>query len=76
MKVKTSITLSEDVVKALEGLLDHYRNRSDIIEEALREFFKKKAKGEREARDLQILDQKVSRLNEETQDVLSYQADL
>lgn len=76
MKVKTSITLSEDLITALDRLSGEYKNRSDIIENALRLFLRKRAQVLRDNKDLQILNSKTDHLNEEAEDVLSYQVDL
>lgn len=76
MKVKTSITLSEDLLKEIDAFSDDFKNRSDVIEQALRFFLDKRLRQMREARDLQILNRKADELNEEAQDVLSYQVDL
>ena len=76
MKVKTSITLSEDLLEALEAVVDDYKNRSDLIEQALRLFLQKKAQQLREEKDLKILNQKANELNREAEDTLSYQVDL
>ena len=76
MKVKTSITLSEDLVEGLDALLGEFKNRSDAIEQAVRSFLERRAKAMREKRDLKILNARIGRLNEEAEEVLSYQADL
>jgi len=38
MKIKTSITLSEDLLKAIDEYAREYNNRSEFIEEAVRVF--------------------------------------
>jgi Arc/MetJ-type ribon-helix-helix transcriptional regulator len=73
MKTKTSITLSEDVVKAMDKLLGQYKNRSEFIELALRNYIAQLIRKERNARDLEIINQCADRLNEEALDVLAYQ---
>ena len=76
MKVKTSITLSEDVLRALEEHVVSYKNRSDFIEAALWAFIKQKIRDEQNARDRTILSRRADALNKEAQGVLSYQAPL
>ena len=76
MKVKTSVTLSEDVLRALEEHVVSYKNRSDFIEAALWAFIKQKIRDEQDARDRTILSRRADALNKEAQDVLSYQAPL
>jgi len=73
MKTKTSIILSEDVVKAMDKLSGQYKNRSEFIELALRNYIAQLIRQERSARDLEIINQCADRLNEEALDVLAYQ---
>jgi metal-responsive CopG/Arc/MetJ family transcriptional regulator len=61
MKTKTSITLSEDVVKAMDKLSGQYKNRSEFIELALRHYIAQLIRQQRNARDLEIINQHVSR---------------
>jgi len=76
MKTKTSITLSEDLLKAVDDVAEDFKNRSDVIEQALRHFLTHRMKKLREERDLKILNQKATDLNDEAEDVLSYQVEL
>ncbi len=76
MKVKTSITLSEDLLAAIDKRAGQFKNRSDFIETALRAFITQMARDEQNARDLTIINQQADRLNREAVDVLAYQVDL
>jgi hypothetical protein len=76
MRVKTSVTLDERVLKAIDKTTTRTRSRSRVIEDAAREFLARRARGAREARDLAILNDAASALNEEMDDVLGYQADV
>jgi metal-responsive CopG/Arc/MetJ family transcriptional regulator len=76
MKTKTSITLSEDVLKAIEVHSKHYSSRSEFIETALMAFMAQIARGERNAKDLRIINRRAKRLNKEAADVLTYQVEL
>lgn len=76
MKIKTSVTVSEDVIRAIDALLGESRNRSAFIEQALQAYIAAKTRERREAKDLEILDRYARKLNQEAQDVLSYQVDL
>jgi metal-responsive CopG/Arc/MetJ family transcriptional regulator len=76
MRVKTSVTLDERVLKAIDKATTRTRSRSRVIEDAAREFLARRARGAREARDLAILNDAASALNEEMDDVLGYQADV
>jgi metal-responsive CopG/Arc/MetJ family transcriptional regulator len=75
MKVKTSITLSEEILREMDEVLGG-SNRSAFIEAALRVYMRLLKKRERDMRDLEILNEKSDRLNKEAEDVLSYQVDL
>ena len=74
MKVKTSITLSEDIIKLIDDRLTSFKNRSDFIECALRAYIEILKKDEQNARDIDIINKQADRLNKEATDVLSYQA--
>jgi len=76
MKVKTSITLSKDVLKAIEVHSKHYGSRSEFIESALMTFMAQIERGERNAKDLRIINRRAKRLNKEAADVLTYQVEL
>ncbi|MCK4488204.1 MAG: ribbon-helix-helix protein, CopG family [Desulfobacterales bacterium] len=76
MKIKTSITLSEDLVKEMDKLLGRSGNRSALVEQALRNYLTAKAQQIRDAKDLEILNRRAHKLNKEAQDVLSYQVEL
>ena len=74
MKTKTSITLSEDVIQAMDKLSGQYKNRSEFIELALRNYIAQLIRKQRNAKDLEIINRRADRLNEEALDVLAYQA--
>ncbi len=76
MKIKTSVILSEDVLRDLDRLVDQHRDRSELIEVALREYLAGRAKEIRDAKDLDIINKNAEELNREAEDVLSYQVDL
>jgi metal-responsive CopG/Arc/MetJ family transcriptional regulator len=73
MKMKTSITLSEDILKAIDKFTGKSKNRSEFIETAVRAYIAQRTRRERNARDLEIINQHADRLNEEALDVLAYQ---
>lgn len=72
MKVKASITLSEDVLQAVDDLAMS-SSRSEVIEHALREFLAARARLARDARDVEIMNKHADAYNLETADLLSYQ---
>jgi len=76
MRVKTSVTIDESVLRAIDKATSRHRSRSRIIEDAAREFLARRARTAREARDLDILNAVADELNREMQDVLTFQADV
>ena len=76
MKVKTSITLSEDLLKTINEFSAEYKNRSELIEDAVRAFIVQLIRRQHDARDLEIINQHADHLNKEAADVLTYQVDL
>ena len=76
MKVKTSITLSKDLVEKMDSLAGTYGNRSTLVEKALRDLIAAQEKLHRDSSDLEIINQQADTLNAEAIDVLSYQVDL
>jgi len=76
MKIKTSITLSEDLIIEMDKLMGRSGNRSALVEQALRDYLAAKAQQIRDAKDLEILNRRAHKLNKEAQDVLSYQVEL
>ena len=73
MKVKTSITLSEDLLDAIDKRSGQFKNRSDFIETAMRFYIGRIIIEEQNARDLDIINRQADRLNQEAIDVLAYQ---
>jgi metal-responsive CopG/Arc/MetJ family transcriptional regulator len=76
MKSKTSITLSEDLVEAIDRLTPQGGSRSETIETLLRESLVVRRRRARDLKDLQVINRHAKRLNAEAEDVLRYQVDL
>lgn len=76
MKVKTSVTLSEEVIKGIDRLSGRAGNRSAVIELAVREYLKAHARGRRNQRDREIYEEHADELSSEATDALRYQIDL
>jgi predicted transcriptional regulator len=74
MKVKTSITLSDDVLAAVDELAPAHGSRSAAIEHVLRDHLARRARDAAHARELARLNRRAARLNAEAADVLEYQA--
>jgi metal-responsive CopG/Arc/MetJ family transcriptional regulator len=75
MKVKASVTISEETLAAVDKLAPRAGGRSRIVELALREFLARRRHAARDARDIELLNRHADELNRETADVLEYQAE-
>jgi metal-responsive CopG/Arc/MetJ family transcriptional regulator len=76
MRVKTSVTIDEAVLRAIDKVTGHGRSRPRIIEDAARAYLAARARAARDARDLQIVNAAADSLNREMEDVLRYQGDV
>lgn len=76
MKIKTSITISEELIKSIDEVFGGQKNRSEFIEKAVKHYIERQIQEERDLKDLDILNKKADKLNKEAEDVLSYQVDL
>lgn len=73
MKIKTSITLSRELLGTIDARCGSRRSRSEFIEDALRLYMSQTIRNEENARDLEILNRRADVLNKEAGDVLGYQ---
>lgn len=74
MKEKTSITLSGEVLAAIDRMAGSKQSRSAFIERVLREFLRERALAAIQSRDLERINAAAHRLNAEAIDVMEYQA--
>ena len=73
MKVKTSITLSEATLRAVDKLAAKGSTRSQVIEDAVVAYLAARRKAARDRKDLAILNRRAEELNREVADVLDLQ---
>jgi metal-responsive CopG/Arc/MetJ family transcriptional regulator len=74
MKVKTSITLSQDLLREIDARIQaEQRSRSEFIEEAVRTFLAHADRAALQAREAALLRKHAAALNAEMADVLEYQ---
>jgi Arc/MetJ-type ribon-helix-helix transcriptional regulator len=76
MKLKTSVTLGEDVVAALERSARDGESRSETVERLLRLSLAAEARAKRDRRDRDLINTHADELNAEAADVLAYQVDV
>jgi metal-responsive CopG/Arc/MetJ family transcriptional regulator len=74
MKTKTSITLSAPLLIKIDRRIGKRGSRSAYIEKVLHDHFRDSARRAIQMRDRELIDAAAERLNEEMEDVLSYQA--
>ena len=76
MKVKTSVTLDQDVVEAVGRAARESESRSETIERLLRQSLAAADRAERDKRDRDLINAHVDELNAEAADVLGYQVEV
>ena len=76
MKRKTSITLSEDLVRNVDRLAAKGESRSEAIERLLRDGLELRSRKAADERDRLLLNRHAQALNSEIADVLDYQDDV
>ena len=76
MKVKTSITLSGELLRAIDRHSKEFRSRSEFLETAARGFLTHLARAKAARRDLEMINRRAAALNAEAKDVLGYQVPL
>jgi metal-responsive CopG/Arc/MetJ family transcriptional regulator len=73
MKVKISITLSSDIIAAVDRIAGRQGSRSAVVERALRVFLRARERAAVHKRDLATLNRHAAELNAEAADVLEFQ---
>jgi metal-responsive CopG/Arc/MetJ family transcriptional regulator len=76
MKEKTSVTLSPEVLKGIDRLAGSKQSRSAFIETVLQQYLRQRAREQRDARDMAIINRNAEQLNRDALDGLEYQAPL
>ncbi len=74
MKIKTSVTLSEELLNAIEAEADA-ANRSALIEQATWEYLRSRRRAVRDKNELAGINGVSGELNEEALDTIKYQAE-
>ena len=75
MKLKTSVTLDEELVSAVEKAAREGESRSRVIERLLRQSLAARERAAIDRRDRDIIDAHAAELNGEAVDVLGYQVE-
>ncbi len=75
MKIKTSITISNNILKEVDTIIKNDGNRSLFIEDAIKYYLSYQKRIIRNKKDLEIINSKAKKLNKEAEEILSYQVD-
>lgn len=73
MKIKTSITLSDDLLIKIDRNLGNFKNRSNFLENAAKNYLSQLSRSENDRRDREIIDRKSATMNKEAEAVLDFQ---
>jgi metal-responsive CopG/Arc/MetJ family transcriptional regulator len=76
MKEKISITLSKEVLSGIDRIAGSKQSRSAFIETVLVRYLRERARSQRDARDLAIINHNAEQLNRNAEDAPEYQAPL
>lgn len=76
VKMKTSVSLSQDVLEELDQIAGEPGQRSALIEQAMREFLSRRKRKERDERDRELYAKHADELNREALVFLDFQVDL
>jgi len=73
-KMKTSLTLSREVVRGIDRVAGKKRSRSAVVDDVLRGYLSHRERAAANARDAEKINRFAHELNAEMQDVLAYQS--
>jgi metal-responsive CopG/Arc/MetJ family transcriptional regulator len=74
MKEKTSVTLSKEVLSGIDRVAGAKQSRSAFIEAVLHQYLRDRARAQRDARDVEIINRHAEKLNRDAEDGLEDQA--
>jgi metal-responsive CopG/Arc/MetJ family transcriptional regulator len=72
-KIKTSLTLSREVVRGIDRVAGKKRSRSAVVDEVLRGYLSRRQRAAINARDLELINRYADELNAEAEEVLEFQ---
>jgi metal-responsive CopG/Arc/MetJ family transcriptional regulator len=74
MKEKTSITLSREVLAGIDRIAGSKQSRSALVETVLQQYLRQRERDARDARDIELINLHVAKLNRDAEDGLEDQA--
>ena len=72
-KMKTSLTLSREVIRGIDRVAGRQRSRSSLVDAVLRRYLAQRQRAAINARDLELLNRWADEFNAEAEDVLEFQ---
>lgn len=78
MKIETTISLEPELLQSLKRILsaNSHSSLSELIEEVLRRFLASERQKPYDPHELELINRNADRLNQEADDVLTYQMEL
>jgi metal-responsive CopG/Arc/MetJ family transcriptional regulator len=76
MKTKTSITISDELLRLIDENVEGDNRRSAFIEEAVKAYLEVLRRHKRDRKDLEIINRLSDKLNSEATDVLDFQKEV
>lgn len=73
-KLKTSLTLSREVVRGIDRVAGKKRSRSAVVDDVLRGYLSYRERAAANARDAERINRFAAELTTEMEDVLAYQS--
>lgn len=75
MKVRTSVTLPEDLLVKIDRLTNKKHTRSAVIESALRDYVAKSTPKRLNRKDIEIINRNAELLNKQVEETLEFQVE-
>ena len=72
-KMKTSLTLSREVIQGIDRVAGRQRSRSSLVDAVLRRYLAQRQRAAINARDRELLNRYADEFNAEAEDVLEFQ---
>jgi metal-responsive CopG/Arc/MetJ family transcriptional regulator len=73
-KMKTSLTLSREVIRGIDRVAGKSRSRSAVVDDVLRGYLSHRERAAANARDVEKINRFAAELSAEMHDVLAYQS--
>jgi metal-responsive CopG/Arc/MetJ family transcriptional regulator len=75
MKVKTSVTLPQELLLSVDRFMGKKHKRSEVIEKALRQYIATEERKTLNHRDMELINANAEKLNQQVAETLEFQAE-